>query len=126
MFGADQIGDWIIARNRSGMNRVSRQKVPVTRLQTVGFVTDAQVQHSAKDPVRLIFGVSMRTIFGSRRIGPLKHAVAFALQTPFEIVDVRRGLFIPSFDLNIHKYEYVGRLPTCLIDCHRAVAWSYI
>ena len=59
------------------MNCVGRKIISITGAQPVGFVTDAQFQSAADDPVRLIFGVRVRAILRAGRVAPLKDAVTF-------------------------------------------------
>src|SRR2546422_5349907 len=84
------------------MDCVRWKKVSIAGTQGVGFVTDAQFQFAAQNPVRLIFGVRMRAVFCSRSVSPLEDAVAFALQARLQLLLIRPRLFTPSFDLNTH------------------------
>src|SRR2546427_4063843 len=87
------------------MDCVRWKKVSITGTQGVGFVTDAQFQLAAQNPVRLIFGVRMRAVFCSRGVSPLEDAVTFALQARLQLLLIRPRLFTPSIDLNTHRSE---------------------
>ena len=99
----NQIDDRFFARHISGMNRVRRQKVSITCAQGVRLMTDAKFKRPTNDPVRLIFSMRVRTILCAWGIGPLKYAVAFALQTLPEPGRVRSAVSVPFFHLNTHR-----------------------
>ena len=88
MFGADQVGDWFVARNKSGVQGVSRKKISIARTQSVDFVTHAQLKYAGQYPMRLILSVGVRAILCSRRVAPLKYTVAFFAQTRFQLLRV--------------------------------------
>src|SRR5882724_3450275 len=85
------------------MNRVGREVISIAGAQPVGFVADAQLQSTADDPVRLIFGVRVRAILRAGRVAPLKDAVTFAPQTLLKFFRIRERRFTPALDLNGHK-----------------------
>src|SRR5258708_21365409 len=94
------------------MDCVRWKKVSITGMQGVGFVTDAQFQLAAQNPMRLIFGMRMRAVFCSRWVSPLEDAVTFALQARLQLLFIRPRLFTPSSDLNTHNTDCVGT--TCV------------
>jgi len=77
----NQIDNRLIAGNVCRVHRVGRKKIPIAGAQGVGFMTDAQFQFAADDPVRLIFTVRVWSVLRARRIAPLKDTVAFSLKT---------------------------------------------
>ena len=77
----NQINNRLVAGNVGRVDRVGRQKVSIAGAQGVGFMTDAQFQFAADDPMRLIFTVRVRSVLSAGRVAPLKDAVAFSLKT---------------------------------------------
>ena len=85
----DQIDNRLVAGNVCRVHRVGGKKVSIAGAQGVSFMTDAQFQFAADDPVRLIFSVRVWSILGSGRVAPLKNTVAFALQLLLQNTGVR-------------------------------------
>src|ERR1044072_6378016 len=61
-FRADQVDDRFIASDCGGMLGERGKVVAVARTERVTFVINAQFEHAADDPVRLIFGVGGRVV----------------------------------------------------------------
>ena len=81
MLGPNQVDNRFIARDKCGVHRICRKEISIAGAQGVGFMTDAQFQFAADDPVRLIFSVRVRSVLRARGITPLKDTVAFSLKT---------------------------------------------
>ena len=103
--GADQINDRFVAEDKCGVNCVRGKEVSVSSSQLVSFMSDAQLQLAAQDPVRLIFSMCVRAVFRAGRIAPLEDTVAFGAQLILQLVGLRSLRFAPSFDLNVHEIE---------------------
>ena len=72
----------------SDLAEQSGEEIAVARAQGIGFITHAQFQFTAHDPMRLILSVRMRTIFCSGRVAPLKHAIPLVAETRFQFLRV--------------------------------------
>src|SRR5262245_23393685 len=94
------------------MDCIGRKKISIAGAQSVGLVADAKLEFTAQNPVRLIFGVGVRTVPGPGRVAPLKDAVAFAFEALLQLGRVWRSVFMPSFDLNTHvRFVPGGSVP---------------
>jgi len=102
MLRADQIDERFITGNGSRMDRVGRKIIPIAGAQRVRLVTNSQIQCTAEDPMRLIFGVRVWSVLRARRVAPLKDAVAFALEALLQITGIRPVFLTPFVDLNAH------------------------
>ena len=77
----NQIDNQLVDGNVCRVDRVGRKKVSIAGAQGVSFMTDAQFQFAADDPVRLIFTVRVRSVLRAGRVAPLKDTVALSLKT---------------------------------------------
>lgn len=54
---ADQVRHRLVARNECRVNSIRRQIVSVARAENVSFISHAQLEFAAENPMRLIFRV---------------------------------------------------------------------
>lgn len=77
MLSADQVGNRLIAGNKCRVHRIGRKEISIAGAEGVSLMADAKLQFTTKNPMRLIFGMSVRAILSAGRVAPLKYAVAF-------------------------------------------------
>src|SRR5882724_7377095 len=86
------------------MNGIGWEVISITGAQAVGFVTNAQFQSAADDPVRLVLGVRMWAILRAGRVARLKDAVTFFDQASLQFMGFWRAGFSPALNFNIHVF----------------------
>ncbi len=76
MLCPNQIRHRLVTGNKRGVHCVGRKIVAIAGAEPVRLVSDAQLKLAAENPVRLIFGMSVRAVLCSRRVSPFEDAVA--------------------------------------------------
>ena len=104
VLSSNQVRHRAFSGTEGRVHRVRGQEISVTGVQGVVFISNAQLQGAAKDPVRLVLVMRVRAVPGACLIEPLKDTVAFALKLFSQLGDIGWRRFVPSVYLQIHMF----------------------